>query len=414
MRLTLRLAALGSALSSTGASLMTVALPSLARIYGVPIERAQWLMLVYTLTVTACLLPFGRAADRYGYSRVARVGFFGFFAVSAALTVAPSFPVMLGLRAAHGASAALLMATLPAWLASVVPANERGRALGVQASATYLGLTAGPVLGGALVSALSARGVFVVLVPLAFVGFVSVPRPTHQGSNEPRKTPKVGGLFPRELLGNRAVVWGLVAAYLQYATTFAATCAMPFFLQDERGLLPRSAGLVLVAQPLVMALAAPIAGRISDLLGPKPLVVAGSLVCVVAALGLAGSLALSSLVPAVVGLGVLGLGAGLFTSPNNASLFAVAPAHLRGAASGLVALARNAGMATGVFLGARVLTLTARTAHPHGPAFVMGYRAALALAALLGVLSAVASGLRGPDGPLETNGGSGSSTGKSS
>jgi len=383
------LAGVGSFLSAAGASLMGIALPSLARRFEVPLELAQGLMLAYTVAVTLCLLPFGALADRAGLARIARVGFFAFAFVSAALTVAPSFRVMLVVRAAHGASAALLMASMPAWLSEVVPKEERGKALGLSASATYVGLTTGPVLGGFLVDLLGPQGLFVVLVPLALLAALAASA-TEQGQGKGKiGASRTGGL--RDLLAVPGVARGAFAAYMQYATTFAVAAQIPFFLQDERGLSPRAAGLVAVVQPVVMVVTAPLSGRASDRLGPRPFVVVGSLLCAVAALVLRAALPGAPLVAVGACLGLLGLGAGLFTSPNNASLLSAAPPPLRGSASALVALARNAGMVTGVMLSSRVLTLVAGGSRPHGPTFVAGYRAALLLAAALGLLSAVVS-----------------------
>lgn len=391
-RRALVLAGTGSFLSAAGASLMGIALPSLARAFGVSLESAQGLMLAYTITVTVCLLPFGLVADRVGLVKIARVGFSAFAIASAALTVVPSFRAMMIARSVQGASAALLMASLPAWLSAVTPPNERGRALGLSASATYVGLTTGPVLGGFLVRALGPQGIFVVLVPIAAVSASALFRTDvgeATGAARPSGPSRVGGL--RELFGTKGVPGGAFAAYLQYATTFAVSAQIPFLLQDEHGMSPERAGLVAVVQPAVMVVVAPFAGRLSDARGARPFVVVGSLVCALAAFAMRATLGAGS--PVVVGLclGVLGLGAGLFTSPNNASLLSAAPPKLRGSASALVALARNAGMVTGVVSSTRVLTWVSGSARPMGDAFVSGYRAALLVAVALGVGAAVVS-----------------------
>lgn len=385
-RRALLLTGAGSFLSSAGASLMGIALPSLARRFAISLESAQGLMLAYTVTVTLCLLPFGILADRRGLARIARVGFAGFALASAFLAWAPSFGAMLAVRSIQGASAALLMASLPAWLSAKTAPGERGRALGLSASATYVGLTTGPVIGGFLVDALGAQGIFVVLAPLAAICAFSV------GVDEapPREAgSRAAGLG--ELFATGDVVRGAFAAYLQYATTFAVAAQIPFFLQDERGLSPERAGLVAVIQPALMVVTAPVAGRLSDAAGPRPFVVAGSLVCALAAFALRVVVVDGSLVLVVGCLALLGLGAGLFTSPNNASLLSAAPPRLRGSASALVALARNAGMVTGVLASTRVLTWVAGSGRPHGAAFVSGYRAALVVATVLGLASAVVS-----------------------
>ncbi len=402
-RRALWLAATGSALSATGASLVAVALPTLARDFGVPLERASALMVAYSSAVTVCLLPAGWLGDRLGHVRLARAGFAAFIACAALLAIAPTFAAMVALRAVQGAAASLLMASLPAWLTSVTAPAERGRALGAAASATYAGLLTGPVIGGALVGALGPRGVFACLAPLGALGLgLALREPTPRAGLGGAGAVRGGhaGLLPRALLGQRAVLLGVAAAFMQYASIFAATFGLAFLLQDERGLSPARAGLLVAVQPLVMVVVAPIAGRLSDTHGTRAFTVTGMGLTAIAVLALRASVEDAPLARIAGCLALLGLGSALFTSPNNASLFNASPPGLRGATSGIVALARNAGMAAGLACGAQVLVRVAGAPHPHGPGFVVGYRAALLVAALLACLGACASAVRvGARGP---------------
>ncbi len=139
---------------------------------------------------------------------------------------------------------------------------------------------------------------------------------------------------------------------------------MPFYLIQGRGLSPAQAGLLLTAQPLIMAIAAPISGTLSDRIGSRTPGTLGMLI-------LAGGLLLlsrlgpgSSFAYIALGLAVTGLGTGIFISPNSSALMGAAPRNRQGVASGIMATARNVGMVLGVGLAGAVFT----TVLAHGQA----------------------------------------------
>jgi predicted MFS family arabinose efflux permease len=158
------------------------------------------------------------------------------------------------------------------------------------------------------------------------------------------------------LFRSRVLSAATASALLNYVCTYAVLFVMPFLLIQGRGLNTQQAGLVLTAQPIVMAIVAPLAGSLSDRIGSRILATSGMFVL---ALGLVllGSLAAHGSTATLVGaLAVIGVGIGLFTTPNNSALMGAAPRHRQGIASGVLASARNVGMVLGVGVAGAVFT----------------------------------------------------------
>jgi predicted MFS family arabinose efflux permease len=197
------------------------------------------------------------------------------------------------------------------------------------------------------------------------------------------------------LFGNRVFAAGVVSALLNYMATFAVIFLLPFYLIPARGMPPAAAGLVLTAQPLLMAATAAFAGAIADRVGPRLPATAGlallSISCLwLSRLGLDTPIGL-----AVVALFLSGVGIGLFTSPNTSAILGAAPPARRGVASGLLATARSVGMVLGLGMaGAIFTTLLAQTPGATTPeAIVAATDAGLLTASALALLGAIASSI---------------------
>ncbi len=192
----------------------------------------------------------------------------------------------------------------------------------------------------------------------------------------------------------------VVSAILNYTCFNAVLFLMPFYLIQGRGVTPAEAGLLLTAQPLVMAITAPLSGILSDRIGSRLLATAGMAVLASGLFWMArlGGAATSSEV--AIGLGIVGLGAGLFTSPNSSALMGAAPQRRQGIAAGILATARNVGMALGVGIaGAIFATVHARGDTPSVlfDAISAGWFVAAFIALLGAVTSAVRGGRATPD-----------------
>ncbi len=435
----------GTFMSALDASIVNATLPRLQAALHASVAGIEWVVTVYLLVVSGLLLIVGRLGDTRGHKDVYVAGFVGFVASSALCGLSRSVGWLVGFRAVQALSAAALFANAPAILTASFPPNERGRALGLQATMTYLGLSVGPPLGQLLASKLGWPAIFYVNVPvgalgfwlsqrtiardrpagtpprfdvlgaaLFFVGLLSVLLALNQGHAWGWTAPSTLGLLavgvvvlsaflaverrrPEPMLDlslfrSRVFTGATGSAMVSYVAQFAVLFLLPFYLQ-WRGYGPEATGGILMAQPVVMMVAAPVAGTLSDRIGSRgPVVVGLTLLS-------AGVLLLSFVSPSthtavlVLGMAVAGLGFGAFVAPNNSRLLGAAPLHRRGIASGVLAGARNVGMVLGVGLGGAVFTTVLARLGPD--AVPQGVSIALRAVAAVTALAALTSWMEG-------------------
>ncbi|MSQ67831.1 MAG: MFS transporter [Gammaproteobacteria bacterium] len=388
-------------------SSVTVALPAMAADLALSAVSLSWIPLMFLLSSAATVLAFGRLADMYGRKRIFVWGSWGLVGSSLLLASAPNGAALIALRALQGVSAAMLYATQAAIIVSICPPARRGRALGMIASVLYLGLTAGPLLGGWLVEHFGWRVAFVVNLPLTLcVLLLLVPRVKGEWAAAQRGhfdglgaaiyalgilcvitgatalqgrsgalMAGVGGLllwqFVRRqkgradplfdvslFLSNRVFALSSLAALLMYTTTFSILVLISLHLQYLKGLQPSQAGLVMFAQPLVTALMSPLVGRLSDRVEPRLLATAGVVVTALGLVALGGIGRDTSLARITVCLAFTGLGFSLFASTNvNAIMSSIATGQ-QGSASGAVATMRVLGQLCSMGLVAMAFSLT--------------------------------------------------------
>ncbi len=435
----------GTFMSALDASIVNATLPKLQAALHASVAGIEWVVTVYLLVVSGLLLIVGRLGDMRGHKDVYVAGFVGFVASSALCGLSRSVGWLVAFRAVQALSAAALFANAPAILTASFPPSERGRALGLQATMTYLGLSVGPPLGQLLASRLGWQAIFYVNVPVGALGFwlsqrnIARDRPA---GTAPRFDVLGAALFFAGLLSallalNQGHAWGwtspsilallaagaaVLAAFLvverrrpepmldlslfrsrvfagatgsamvSYVAQFALLFLLPFYLQ-WRGYGPEATGGILMAQPVVMMIAAPVAGTLSDRLGTRGPVVIGLSLLTAGILVLSFVGAGTSTAALVLGMAVAGLGFGAFVAPNNSRLLGAAPPHRRGIASGVLAGARNVGMVLGVGLGGAVFTTVLARAGPD--AVPQGVSVALRAVAVITALAALTSWLEG-------------------
>lgn len=435
----------GTFMSALDASIVGSLLPTLGRALAATEAQIEWVATVYLLVVSGVLLIVGRLGDLRGHKDVYVAGFVGFVLSSALCGLSGSLHLLVAFRALQALSAAMLFANAPAILTASFPPQERGRALGLQATMTYLGLSVGMPLGGLLATRLGWPSIFFVNVPvgalgfwlsqrniardrpsgapprfdvvgaaLFFVGLLSLLLALNQGHAWGWRSPPVLGLaaaaaaalaafvaverrrpepmLDLSLFARRAFSGAVFSAMVSYVAQFAVIYLLPYYLQS-RGLGPLASGLVMVSQPVMMMIAAPVAGTLSDRLGTRGPVVLGLVLLA------AGLLLLSAVGPAtplarvVLANAVAGLGFGCFVAPNNSRLLGAAPPQRRGIASGVLAAARNTGMVLGVGLAAAIYTTV--LARSGAGAVVEGVAASLRVVAALTLIAAATSWLEG-------------------
>ncbi|NUQ20108.1 MAG: MFS transporter [Gemmatimonadaceae bacterium] len=438
---------IGTFMSALDGSVVNTLLPVLSRELHTSVAGIEWVTTIYLLVISGLLLSVGRAGDMFGHRHLYLAGFVIFVIGSALCGLAGSAPVLIALRALQATGAAMLYATAPAILTRTFPASQRGRALGAQGTFTYLGLTAGPSLGGWLAGTFGWRSVFYINVPVGLVAIALALRSIAQDRVERQEerfdfagaVTFTAGLVALLLALDQGHAWGwtspaiialiaaavlllvlfirlethrahpmldltlfrtrvfsaaTVSALLNYVCVYAVLFVLPFLLIQGRGLSVQRAGLVLTAQPIVMAIVAPVSGAFSDRVGSRGLATTGMILLGAGLAWLAVLVRHGTLTQIAGALAVVGLGIGTFVSPNNSALMGAAPRHRQGIASGVLATARNVGMVLGVgFAGAVFTTIAAHSAVP-AEGLVEGIRASLFAAAAVAGLGAVTSAAR--------------------
>ncbi len=429
----------GSFMSALDASVVNTILPILREAFQSDVATMEWIVTVYLLVLSGLLLTFGRLGDLRGHKSIYVWGF-GLFVFSSALCGAAWSPAaLIAFRALQAVGGAMLASNAPAIVTGNIPAEQRGRAFGLVSTLTYLGLTVGPSLGGWLAHAYSWRTVFYINLPVGALAlglsllFIPQDAPAEGGQrfDLPGAAIFLAALTALLLGLNKGAGWGWASpavlgllaaaalllalfilvelrsaapmldlslfrvplfsastagAVLNYICVYSITFLMPFYLIQGRGLNSAQAGLLLTAQPVLMAIAAPVSGALSDRFGSRRLGMLGMGVLAVGLFWLSRIESGTLLWLVVAGLAVAGAGTGTFISPNTSSLMGAAPRQRQGIASGVQATARNFGMVLGIGLAGAILTthLARQTAQALYTGVEMGFLAA-AVVALLGV-----------------------------
>lgn len=428
---------IGTFMTALDGSVVNIILPVLRETFSSSISSIEWVVTVYLLALSGLLLGFGRLGDLHGHKRIYLSGFGIFLLGSFICGLAPSLNVLIVFRAIQALGAAMLAANSPAILTSSFPARQRGQALGLQATMTYLGLTVGPSLGGWLTEQFNWRAVFYINIPVGIAAILlsQVYIRMDEPSDKKARFDLLGaGLFTFglvlliyglnqgyalgwtswQVLGSLVVsalalsaFWlveksaqnpmldlslfsnwvfssSVFSAIINYIGVYSIVFLMPFYLIQGVDLTPSQAGLVLTSMPIMMAIAAPLSGSISDRIGARLPSVVGMSLLSLGLYSLSGLTIDSTLTDITARLVFVGLGIGTFISPNTSALMGSAPRNRQGIASGILATARNAGMVLGVGLAGAVFTsVIGPSPDPSAPAIIAGFRASLLVAAVV-------------------------------
>jgi EmrB/QacA subfamily drug resistance transporter len=387
-------------------SSVNVALPAIQADLQLDAVQLSWIATAYLLAVAIGLVPAGKIADIHGRKRIFATGLVVYTIGASLAAFANSAAVLIGLRAIQGLGAAMFVTTGMAIITSIFPPNKRGKVIGIYVAAVYIGLSVGPLAGGFLTHHFGWRSIFIIMLPF---GLFSLLLTLHylkgEWLGEPGQKLDIGGcllyasailalvygatrlpstlgivlllsgllllyIFIRHQLaarfpvfdvqlfaGNKTFAYSSLAALLNYSATFAVTFLLSLYLQYLKGMSPQTAGSVLMAQPIVMAVLSPIAGRFSDRIEPRLLATAGMIITVI------GVALFSMLQPdtesylIVANLILLGTGFALFSSPNMSAIMGAVEKRHYGLASGTVATMRLLGQMFSMAMATVVLTL---------------------------------------------------------
>jgi EmrB/QacA subfamily drug resistance transporter len=446
-RSALTLAVVSSFVTPVMGSAVNLALPAVGTYFALDAVTLSWIQTSYLLAIAVCVLPAGRLADIHGRKKTFALGM-AVFGLSSLLTASAfSALVLIIARVFQGIGSAMIFATGMAIISAVFPPGQRGRAMGISVAAIYVGLTLGPFLGGFLTQYLTWRSVFAMGVPFSALAFgVAVwGLKAEWVEAKGEKFDLTGsliyglalvaliqgvGLLPGmtamgfiisglAVLGvfvwwegraefpifkislfksNRVFAFSSVAALINYCATFAVTFLLSLYLQHVKGLNPQSAGLILIAQPIMMALFSPLAGRLSDRIQPRIVSSVGMGLNAVGLFCLAFISSGTEIIYIVVCLLINGAGFGIFSSPNMNAIMSSVEKRYYGIAAGAVASMRILGQMASMGIAASVIAVyvgRVRIAPENYPALVDSIVVAFIIFGCLCLVGILASLSRG-------------------
>ncbi len=374
-------------------SSLNLAVPDIEADLGIGASAVGWVVTSYMLVVSALNVPLGKIADARGRRRmlICGIGLFAaasFFGVFCARTW-----MMIACRVIQGTAGAMIFATNNAILVGAFPADQRGGVLGRNTAATYIGLSAGPVIGGLLNGSFGWRSIFMAsgILSAAVFAVAASKLPDREEPEDDRRFDLRGALIYiimmiAVIMGltdlsivkyswialaggialgivffryesrteaplirtamfteNRPFLFSNLAALLNYGATFTVSYLLSMYLQIIKGFSSTAAGLILVAQPVMQALFSPAMGRLSDRVAPGRLASGGMGICVAGLVMLALLDTGTSLVFVISVLLLMGFGFAMFSSPNVNAIMSMARAEDHGVVNSILSTMRNLG-----------------------------------------------------------------------
>lgn len=442
-------------MSTLDGSIVNIALPVMSKDLAIPMNQAEWVVSIYLIVICALLLLFGKLGDTLGKIRIFKIGSILFTVGSLLSGFNSGLGLLLVSRAVQAVGASMTMSTNNGIITEVFPFKERGRALGMIGSFVALGSIAGPGIGGLILAHLSWGYIFWINVPVGIIaiilGAVILPKDV---TTTAQPLDKVGsalfallmvtlfaGIFVGQEIGfTKPIILGLFAiaivvliafirvelhddnpvlalklfknarfsisilcALLIFIANFFFNVIAPFYLENARGLAANYAGYALMTFPIVQVIVAPIAGAVSDKIGPELLTFIGLVLISISQVGYMLATLATPLWVFMGFIGLVGFGNGIFMAPNNSIVMSAVPVKDLGVAGGINALARELGMIIGIAAATTVLfSAMSRSAGyqvtsylpAHPEIFIDGMRVAFTVSLVICLIATVITGIR--------------------
>jgi EmrB/QacA subfamily drug resistance transporter len=395
-------------------TVVNVALPSIERDLHASLSSLEWTVNAYTLALAVGLITAGRLGDIFGRRRLFIIGVTIFGISSLVIGLAPNVGVMIVFRAVQGIGGACMMPASLAIVTNAFPREERGTAIGTWAGVSALALAIGPVVGGFLTEYVSWRAIFFINPPIAVIAVFGALFAAHESRDEtvdrsidyagvallttglltlvlaliegnswgwgsvktigllavavlalvgfvvlePRvRVPMIDFAVFRSRTSVGVNIVGLIVSFAMFAQIFFIT----FYMQNVMGLSPLATGVRFLPATMLLVVFGPISGRLTDRIGPRPLMVAG-IILLSAATFIQSRITVSSgyllLLPGFV---LLGCGMGLVMSPLNTAAMNAVDRAKAGAAGGVLSTSRMVGGSFGVAVMGAIVTTVGRS-----------------------------------------------------
>lgn len=393
----------GTFLGTLDSSIVNVSLPTISRELDTTIDMVGWIILSYAITIISLLMVFGALSEKKGF-RFSYIYGYGFFILGSFLCgISPVIITLVVSRVIQGIGAAFMMSVGAALITRAFPDNERGRGLSVIAMVVSVGLMSGPPLGGLIISTIGWRWIFFVNIPVGLLGMYFAIRyiDDYHATDPGRKISWPGAislslgllgtiltilLYSRNTIGLSAMIFILIVPLISWILFFyfeskpqtrligldifkiksfsysgtsmllvfialaSVTVLMPFYLEQVKNLRPDQVGLFLTIIPASILIMAPLAGYLADKVQARFISTLGIVVMSVGYYLILDLHADSEYLQIVIVLLLIGLGMGIFSTPNNSTIMGAVRQSQLGSASGILSTIRSVGLSFGVGL----------------------------------------------------------------
>ena len=400
--------AMGVFLGTIDGSIVNVALPTLVTQLDTTFQIIQWVVLAYMLTQAVLLIIMGRLADIHGKKRIYQTGMLIFTIASALCGISPSVEFLIFSRIIQAVGAAMTAGLGMAIVTENFPNEERGKALGIMGTIVTIGIVFGPAIGGLILSSFAWRWIFYVNVPIGIFGFFMVrANVPHKSNPSEQKFDFLGSvlllvtllslligltlgqtngfinfpvlaLFAISLIGliaflitekkvespmidltlfsNKLFTINLVSGTLVFLGLSSIAILMPFYLENILGFNTRTVGLLMASNFILLGIFAPIAGNLSDRFRPRAITVIGLSILTLSFIFMSTISATTNIFNYLLRVMPIGIGLGIFQSPNNSAILGSVPKDKLGVTSSMLSLSRVLGNTIGISLSATLWT----------------------------------------------------------